>query len=186
MTSMQLLMKKKISELESELAIEKAKYMVQEEIEYKLEKELSEKCAEIEDLKKTCCLMQNELDKLQKESKEYVLGMAEIRNLKIELEEQNHRLKTEIADYKKFNDKSSSNRYIRLSAKTFINACSRNTINTKHRENDIDKLVRKLDRLEEVILNNGGRNVYNISIAKADQLVGVPESGSQIIHTNNK
>lgn len=156
----------------------------------KFESELSEKCIEIEKYKATCCSMQMEIEKLQKERKEYVINMAEIRTLKMELEEQNRLLKNEIDDYKRknesFDKRDSSNQRTMLSAKRFVCTHSENTRNAVQKESDIDKLIKKLDKLEELITNNEGRNVYNISIAKADQLNGLLESGSQVIHTNYK
>ena len=179
-----------ISELESDLSIERVKYMTQEDIVDNLDKELSEKNYEIENYKKTCNAMQMEIDRLQKDIQEYVIGMADVRTLRMELEEQNRILKTEIENYKKKKEslekKTSSNLHDSLSVRKFIYTRIKNTTKEESKENDIDKLISKLDKLEEIILKNASRNIYNISIGKADQLNGLLESGSQVIHTKSK
>ena len=176
----------RVLELEEQLSFEHLLRVDIEDEMNRMESELIENNTKMESYKKDYRSLRMELNKLKEEKKKYTIEFSEISTLKMELEEQNRLLKAEIADYKirkqRLVKKTGSG--LRMVKLPYVHTESTEIVENKKR--DIDKLINKLDKLEEIILNNGGRNVYNISIAKADQLVGVPESGSQIIHTNNK
>lgn len=93
-------LKMEISGLESNLALEKMRYMTLEDVSNNLEDELAEKETEIAEYRRILPSLQAELNKLQREREEYVIGAAQVRSLKMELEEQNRLLKNEIEDYK--------------------------------------------------------------------------------------
>ena len=135
-----------------------------------------------------------EIQKLQKERELFFTRSIEVENEKRKLEKQ---VKFKVEENKvlearvlELEERLSFEHLLRVDIEDEVNRLQDELVEKNEKIENLKRTSRtlqiKLDKLEEIILKNASRNIYNISIGKADQLNGLLESGSQVIHTKSK
>lgn len=155
-------LKLQISELESQLAIEKLRYSIQENV---MEKELAEREIEIANYREIVLSLQTKLNDLQKERTDYVIETAKLRSQEKKLKDDGLLRKAE-----------KSNNSTTLEKDGYVNSI-------EDLKNNAARLSEGMDESVEAVIRNGGVTINNYQIQKVDQLTGIQEQGSQVIHT---